>query len=116
MRFCGEISGITSERRMHVSFLFEEAGRCFEKAYALNKQKESLRECLMCCRCRHDEEAFAEIAKRYQVEERKQQEIRNEISLACKSEKLEQFESHLEELAQQWGVSKRRRQRKKQWM
>ena len=52
-------------------FLFEEAGRCFEKAYALNKQKESLRECLMCCRCRHDEEAFAEIAKRYQVEERK---------------------------------------------
>lgn len=44
-------------------FLFEEAGRCFEKAYALNKQKESLRECLMCCRCRHDEEAFAEIAK-----------------------------------------------------
>lgn len=44
-------------------FLFEEAGCCFEKAYALNKQKESLRECLMCCRCRHDEEAFAEIAK-----------------------------------------------------
>ena len=84
-------------------FLFEEAGRCFEKAYALNKQKESLRECLMCCRCRHDEEAFAEIAKRYQVEERKQQEIRNEISLACKSEKLEQFESHLEELAQRTG-------------
>ena len=75
----------------------------FEKAYALNKQKESLRECLMCCRCRHDEEAFAEIAKRYQVEERKQQEIRNEISLACKSEKLEQFESHLEELAQRTG-------------
>ena len=32
-------------------FLFEEAGRCFEKAYAFNKQKESLRECLMCCRC-----------------------------------------------------------------
>lgn len=57
----------------------------------------------MCCRCRHDEEAFAEIAKRYQVEERKQQEIRNEISLACKSEKLEQFESHLEELAQRTG-------------
>ena len=84
-------------------FLFEEAGRCFEKAYALNKQKESLRECLMCCRCRHDEEAFAEIAKKYQVEERKQQEIRNEISIACKSEKLEQFESHLEELAQRTG-------------
>ena len=61
-------------------FLFEEAGRCFEKAYAFNKQKESLRECLMCCRCRHDEEAFAEIAKKYQVEERKQQEIRNETN------------------------------------
>lgn len=44
-------------------FLFEEAGHCFEKAYALNKQKESLRECLMCCHCRHDKEAFAEIAK-----------------------------------------------------
>ena len=84
----------------------------FEKAYALNKQKESLRECLMCCRCRHDEEAFAEIAKRYQVEERKQQEIRNEISIACKSEKLEQFESHLEELAQRTGGAQKVKARK----
>ena len=93
-------------------FLFEEAGRCFEKAYAFNKQKESLRECLRCCRCRHDEEAFAEIAKRYQVEERKQQEIRNEISIACKSEKLEQFESHLEELAQRTGGVQRAKAKK----
>lgn len=44
--------------------------------------------------------------QKYQVEERKQQEIRNEISIACKSEKLEQFESHLEELAQHRGVQK----------
>ena len=93
-------------------FLFEEAGRCFEKAYAFNKQKESLRECLMCCRCRHDEDAFAEIAKKYQVEERKQQEIRNEISIACKSEKLEQFESHLEELAQRTGGVQKAKARK----
>ena len=66
----------------------------------------------MCCRCRHDEEAFAEIAKRYQVEERKQQEIRNEISIACKSEKLEQFESHLEELAQLTGGAQKVKARK----
>ncbi len=31
----------------YARLLFEEAGRCFEKAYAFNKQKESLRECLM---------------------------------------------------------------------
>lgn len=84
-------------------FLFEEAGRCYERAYEYNKQKESLRECLMCCRCRHDEAMFAEIADKYQVNEMEQQEIENEISIACKSEKLEQFESRLEELAQQSG-------------
>ena len=94
-------------------FLFEEAGRCFEKAYALNKQKESLRECLMAAAAGMMRKRLRKLQKRYQVEERKQQEIRNEISLACKSEKLEQFESHLEELAQRTGVSKRRRQRKK---
>ncbi|MDY6279067.1 MAG: hypothetical protein SPL63_02985, partial [Roseburia faecis] len=55
---------------------------------------------------------FAEIAKRYQVEERKQQEIRNEISHACKSEKLEQFESHLEELAQRTGGAQKVKARK----
>ena len=45
-------------------------------------------------------------------EERKQQEIRNEISLACKSEKLEQFESHLEELAQRTGGVQKAKARK----
>ena len=45
---------------------------------------------------RHKAVSYTHLAKKYQVEERKQQEIRNEISIACKSEKLEQFESHLE--------------------
>mgnify|MGYP002520551059 FL=1 len=93
-------------------FLFEEAGRCYEKAYEYNKQKESLRECLMCCRCRHDEAMFAEIADKYQVNEMEQQEIENEISIACKSEKLEQFESRLEELAQQSGGAQKAKVKK----
>ena len=93
-------------------FLFEEAGRCYEKAYEYNKQKESLRECLMCCRCRHDEAMFTEIADKYQVNEMEQQEIENEISIACKSEKLEQFESRLEELAQQSGGAQKAKVKK----
>lgn len=93
-------------------FLFEEAGRCYERAYEYNKQKESLRECLMCCRCRHDEAMFAEIADKYQVNEMEQQEIENEISIACKSEKLEQFESRLEELAQQSGGAQKAKVKK----
>ena len=52
------------------------------------------------------------LPKKYQVEERKQQEIRNEISIACKSEKLEQFESHLEELAQLTGGAQKGKARK----
>lgn len=82
-------------------FLFEEANQCFQRAYEYSQNKESLRESLMCCRCMHKEELFAEIADKYQMNEMEQQEIKNEISLACKSEALEQFEEKLEELAQQ---------------
>ena len=81
-------------------FLFEEAAKCYEKAYKLNESRESLRECLLCYRCMHDETGFMRKAIEHNIDETGMQEIRNELSLASRSEGLEQFEEHLEKLAE----------------
>ena len=80
-------------------FLFEEAAKCYEQAYKRNESRESLRECLLCYRCLHDETGFMRKAMEYHIDDTGMQEIRNELSLASRSEHLEQFEEHLEELA-----------------
>ena len=80
-------------------FLFEEAAKCYEEAYRLNESRESLRECLLCFRCMHDETGFMRKAMEHNIDETGMQEIRNELSIASRSEQLEQFEDHLEELA-----------------
>lgn len=82
-------------------FLFAEAGRCFETAYGWNEKEESLKECLMCFRCLHDEEKFAELKETYHLDDMAVLELKNELSIATKDEELEAFEAHLEELAQQ---------------
>lgn len=81
-------------------FLFEEAAHCYEKAYSLNESRESLRECLMCFRCLHDEDGFMRKALENHMDETGMQEIRNELSIASHAEELKQFEQHLEELAE----------------
>lgn len=80
-------------------FLFEEAAGCYEKAYKLNESRESLRECMLCYRCMQDETGFMRKAIEYNIDETGMQEIKNELSLASRSEGLEAFEAHLEELA-----------------
>lgn len=82
-------------------FLFEEAARCYEQAYKLNESRESLRECLLCYRCQHDEEGFMRKALEYHIDDMGMQEIRNELSIASKGEQIEQFEEHLESLAKE---------------
>mgnify|MGYP002521263998 FL=1 len=81
-------------------FLFEEAAKCYEEAYKRNESRESLRECLLCYRCLHDENGFMRKAIEHNIDETGMQEIRNELSLASRSEDLEQFEEHLEKLAE----------------
>lgn len=80
-------------------FLFGEAARCYEQAYQLNESRESLRECLLCFRCLHDDTGFMRKAMEHNIDEMGMQEIRNELSIASRSEYLTKFEEHLEELA-----------------
>ena len=81
-------------------FLFEEAAKCYEEAYRLNESRESLRECLLCFRCMHDETGFMRKAMEHNIDDMGMQEIKNELSLASKSEALLQFEEQLEKLAE----------------
>ena len=82
-------------------FLFEEAADCYEKAYGLNESGESLREWLMCCQCMGDEELFSCVAEEHHLDPMGMQEIKNELSLASKSDALLAFENRLEALAGQ---------------
>ena len=82
-------------------FLFEEAADCYERAYELNESGESLREWLMCCQCMGDEETFSRVAEEHHLDNMGMQEIKNEISIAGKSEELSAFEDRLEALHSQ---------------
>ena len=80
-------------------FLFQEAIHCYEKAYALNENPESLKECLMAHRCLRDEAGFVLATEKYHVREEVVQSIRNEISLASRSVEAEEFSNKLEAIA-----------------
>lgn len=80
-------------------FLFEEAAKCYEVAYSFNEKTESLRELLMTYRCMRDEAGFLETANKYHLDEMFLQEIRNEISIASRSDVTQVFENQLEEIA-----------------
>lgn len=88
-------------------FLFGEAANCYEQAYKLNESRESLRECLLCYRCLHDEMGFMRKAMENNIDETGMQEIRNELSIASRSDQLEQFEARLEELAKECEGTKK---------
>lgn len=88
-------------------FLFGEAANCYEQAYKLNESRESLRECLLCYRCLHDEMGFMRKAMENNIDETGMQEIRNELSIASRSDQLEQFEARLEELARESESAKK---------
>lgn len=82
-------------------FLFEEAARCYDKAYSFNQTGESLRECLMCYRCMQDEDGFQKKAEEHHLDDMGKQEIKNELTIAARSEALAAFEQQLEEIARQ---------------
>lgn len=77
-------------------FLFQEASRCYEKAYTYNGNPESQKACLMAYRCLHDEEGFLLAGQKYQLSEETLADIRKEITLAGQSEAYEQFKNKLE--------------------
>lgn len=79
-------------------FLFDEASKCYEKAYAFNEEQSSLRELLMCYYCLQDEKSLMQTAQHYHVEDIELQEIQNQLSLIRESEKMRQFEAYLDEI------------------
>lgn len=79
-------------------FLFREAAMCYKRAYALNENPESMRECLYACRCMHDEQCFRETAKELGVEEETLLDIGRTLNEISRTEDICRFEQELEEL------------------
>jgi len=80
-------------------FLFQEAIRCYEKAYDLNGNEESLKECFMAHRCMRDETGFDMAVAKYEVDDTLVQSIKNEISMASQGEGTVGFGNKLEAIA-----------------
>lgn len=80
-------------------FLFGEAAHCYEKAYHLNRNTESLRECLMAYYCEQNEEGFQDMVEKYQIRDDILQGIQREMQRAVKGSALEQFEKKIESLS-----------------
>ena len=80
-------------------YLFEEAAKCYETAYGLNENVESVKECLFAYRCLNDEERFHEKAKKFGLDDVGLCELRNELSIASRAEEIVAFEEKLQELA-----------------
>lgn len=72
-------------------FLFAEAIQCYEKAYKINGNRESLKQCLMACHCHYDEEGFSEAVQKYQADGAFVKEVKAEMDKAYGSEALEKF-------------------------
>ena len=80
-------------------FLFDEAIKAYTKAYSLNQNKESLKECLISYRCNYDEEGFIKMARDNMMSEMDITEIKNELSLASRNQNIIEFEEKLEAIA-----------------
>jgi len=80
-------------------FLFKEAIHCYDTAYHLNNNQESLKECLFAYRCLHDEMGFLRMAQEAGLSEEKVADIKSELSLASRSEETIAFENKLEAIA-----------------
>ena len=80
-------------------FLFKEAISCYEKAYSLNRNPRSLKECLMVYGCMGDEMGLEELTIKYGVGEDAIQGLKNELLLAKRDGGTERFEQKIEELA-----------------
>ena len=78
-------------------FLFEQAADCYARAYEKSSDKESLKECLMACRCNHDERAFERRREYFKIEPEEAKKIADELSSCSRSDAICQFETMLDE-------------------
>ena len=69
-------------------FRFREAADCYRKAYGLNENPESLRECLYAYRCLHDDDGFRNTAA----------EWAHRLSELSRTEEIRQFEEQVDGL------------------
>ena len=72
-------------------FLFAEAIHCYETAYKLNGNIESLKQCIMACHCHYDEAGFLDAMKKYQPDTELVEEVKKEMDKAYGSQALEAF-------------------------
>jgi tetratricopeptide (TPR) repeat protein len=80
-------------------FLFQEAIHCYERAYYLNNNEESLKEALMAYRCLKDEDGFYNVAKANGLSDEEIARLKNELSIASRSDVTKEFEEKLEAVA-----------------
>ena len=80
-------------------FLFQEAIHCYKSAFSLNNNEESLREALLAYRCLKDEDGFYDMAKANGLSEEETARIKNELSMASRSDATKEFEDKLEAIA-----------------
>ena len=76
-------------------FLFEQAADCYARAYEKSSDKESLKECLMACRCNHDERAFERRREYFKIAPEEAKKIADELSSCSRSDAICQFETCL---------------------
>lgn len=80
-------------------YLFDGAIECYHMAYSLNQNPESRKEELMAYRCKRDEGGFIRVAMEYGLDDNEMQELRNELTMVSRSQRMQEFEAGLEEIA-----------------
>lgn len=81
-------------------FLFKEAADCYSNAYELNKNPESLRECLFAYCCLQDKAGFEKMAEKYGLSGEEKGEISNQIHETSRMEEIREFEQRMNGLFQ----------------
>jgi tetratricopeptide (TPR) repeat protein len=77
-------------------FLLKEAAHCFEKAYSINGNQESLIECLYAYRCQHDGDGFYQKAEAYGVGEEILNQVDRRLAKVSRDETVTSFEQQLD--------------------
>ena len=79
-------------------FRFREAADCYRKAYGLNENPESLRECLYAYRCLHDDDGFKNTAAECGMTAEEAAEAAHRLSELSRTEEIRQFEEQVDGL------------------
>ena len=77
-------------------FRFREAADCYRKAYGLNENPESLRECLYAYRCLHDDDGFKNTAAECGMTAEEAAEAAHRLSELSRTEEIRQFEEQVD--------------------